>query len=368
MNLNPSLEISAKELHDRLQAQEDLALIDVRSPQAYYDWNLLDSKNIPLRELFEKRELGAEFKNRKIITVCTRGNDSNMAAKILRSQGISALSLHGGLKEWSSILDPVEIPTKEPNLRVTQFRRIAKGCLSYIISHEDEAVVIDPVYDIQPYMDHIDNEGLTVTHVLDTHCHADHVSGARELSSKMDAELRLSTFDPFDFEFTPMENNDSIQVGNYSITAMHTPGHTKGSTTIRIKHQGIFTGDTVFADGIGRPDLADKVEEFASDLFHTLTTTIAKLPANEFIAAAHHGKFAMNHFHKPIITTIEDFTQDPVHKTEKDTFVTRAVDSIKKIQKPPSYRTIVQINCGRLFLAPDQIQELEIGPNRCAMG
>jgi glyoxylase-like metal-dependent hydrolase (beta-lactamase superfamily II) len=368
MNSKPHFEISSKELHDKLQTNKEITLLDVRSPQAFQEWSLLDSENLPLRQLFEQREVMEDLKNKQIVTICTRGNDSRMAAKILQNQGINALSLQGGLKEWNSVLDPVTLPIKEPGLRVIQFRRVAKGCLSYIIAHEDEAVVIDPVYDTTHYKTYADKEGLTITHVLDTHCHADHVSGARDLSNEMDAELHLSSYDPFHYEFTPFKKDESIRVGKYLIRTMHTPGHTKGSTTIRLKHEGIFTGDTVFADGVGRPDLADKVEEFAGELFDTLTTRIATLPIDEFIAAGHHGKFAMNHFHSPIVTTIEEFNRDQVHQIEKEEFVSKAAKILNEMQKPPSYKTIIEINSGDLFLTPDQIHELEIGPNRCALG
>ncbi len=368
MKSNPSIEISVKDLHRKLQNNQELHLIDVRSEEAFLEWNIFHSKNIPLSKL-SAESFPEDYKNRQIVTICGRGKDSKLAAMMLQDLGFNASSLQGGLTEWNNVFDKVDIPIDNSQFKLIQFRRIAKGCLSYIISNNGEAVVIDPAQNIEPYLTFTETNGLEIKYIFDTHWHADHISGARKLAEVTDSKLHLSNKDPFEFDYTPINYNETLRLGNQPlITPIHTPGHTRGSTTIRIKNFGIFTGDIVFADGIGRPDLADNAREFAGNLFDSMINQIATFPKEMIIAPAHHGKFVKNHFYHPIMTTVEKFSKDEVLKMNKVEFINFAVKKVNALPRPPSYRTILQINAGKLLLSKEQIIELEIGPNRCAMG
>jgi len=99
-----------------------------------------------------------------------------------------------------------------------------------------------------------------------------------------------------------------------------------------------------------------------------LINRIAALDKEMVIAPGHHGKFLIDHFHGPITTTIDNFSLDAVFKMKKDAFVDFAVSNVNALPRPPSYQTILQINAGKLQMSEEQITELEIGPNRCAMG
>ena len=132
-----SLEISPEELHKKLLAKEDFILLDVRGQRKYQEWTIFNSQNIPIMQLMETKEFPPEFQGRDIVTICGKGNDSRFAAKKLQDIGFKALSLQGGLIRWNSVYDKIELDIPESELTVTQFRRIAKGCLSYVISNEN---------------------------------------------------------------------------------------------------------------------------------------------------------------------------------------------------------------------------------------
>lgn len=155
-----------------------------------------------------------------------------------------------------------------------------------------EALVIDPSRDIQPYLDMARAEGVKITHVTETHIHADYVSGSRELASITGAQLYLSDEGDADWKYqylsdgniTLVREGDVFKVGNIKVEVFHTPGHTPEHIVFMItdtagadKPMGIFTGDFIFAGDVGRPDLLEEAAGFvdtkepgARDMFHSL--------------------------------------------------------------------------------------------------
>ncbi|MHA2055275.1 MAG: MBL fold metallo-hydrolase, partial [Candidatus Hodarchaeales archaeon] len=175
--------------------------------------------------------------------------------------------------------------------------------------------------------------------------------------------------DPYEFEHEPITHGLKFSIKNEIVLeAKSTPGHTPGSTSFIMKNLGVMTGDILFIDGIGRPDLADKTAEFAKDLYNTLTSQLSKLPSNMFYAPAHHGKFQLEHLEDPLISDIETFSKDEILRKNEEEFIKFAIRKSQETKQPPSFQTIRQINSGNVTLTPLKINELEIGPNRCAIG
>lgn len=155
-----------------------------------------------------------------------------------------------------------------------------------------EALIVDPMRDSRPYLDAAKKEGLRITHVAETHIHADYVSGGRELSAATGATLYVSDCGPADWKYAfageagviPVQDGDTWMVGNIKVEVMHTPGHTPEHIAFVItdtagadKPMGIFTGDAVFVGDIGRPDLLEEAagvvgtkEPGARQQFHTV--------------------------------------------------------------------------------------------------
>ena len=368
MSLVKDIEITSKTLNEKVQSTNVPLIIDVRNSEKYNDWHILNSVNFPIMQLMARNSFSEpDYQNREIILVCTRGKDSLMGAKHLQDNGINAKSLKGGLLEWNNIFDTVPI-VDNPDLNIIQFRRISKGCLSYMVFSGSEAVVFDPAHTISPYIKKAEERDLFISKVVDTHLHADHVSGGRELAKKTGAELYLNPNDPFDFEYTAITGIDALTIASKRlIKVVPTPGHTPGSTSYVVKNTGILTGDVLFVDGIGRPDLLDKTKEFAKDLYNSLKTQIASLPNNMFYAPAHHSKFNLEHFNTPIMSDIETFKGNTILDTDEEAFVEYSLEKSKQTKQPDFYETIRLINMGKQHLEPIKINELEIGPNRCAI-
>ena len=129
---------------------------------------------------------------------------------------------------------------------------------SYLIGCQDtrEAVVVDPSRDVGRYLRAAEDERLRITHVVETHIHADFLSGSRELAERTGASLRMGAGAPVGFDFAPLSEDDVIDVGNRHIRVIETPGHTPEHVSLLVDDWFVLTGDTLFVGDVGRVDLA----------------------------------------------------------------------------------------------------------------
>lgn len=182
-----------------------------------------------------------------------------------------------------------------------KIEQIYTGCLAqgaYYIESEGEAVVIDPLREVEPYLAKAEKDGAKIKYVLETHFHADFVSGHLDLSKKSGAEIVYGPNANPDFECKIASDGEVLPVGKVSIKVLHTPGHTMESTCYLLRDQqgkdvALFSGDTLFIGDVGRPDLAQKAasmtqEELAGTLFDSLRSKIMPL-ADEIVVYPAHG-------------------------------------------------------------------------------
>jgi len=183
-----------------------------------------------------------------------------------------------------------------------KIEQIYTGCLAqgaYYIESEGEAVVIDPLREVQPYLDRAAKDGATIKYVFETHFHADFVSGHLDLSKKTGAPIVYGPTAKPGFDALVATDGQEFKVGKITFKVLHTPGHTMESTCYLLKDaQGkdvaMFTGDTLFIGDVGRPDLAQKVvadltqDKLAGHLFDSLRNKIMPL-ADDIIVYPAHG-------------------------------------------------------------------------------
>jgi glyoxylase-like metal-dependent hydrolase (beta-lactamase superfamily II) len=250
---------------------------------------------------------------------------------------------------------------------IVQVRRTGKGCLSYIVASQAEAVVIDASVDPDVYAELLAAHGWRLVAVVDTHIHADHVSRSRLLAQRGDVELWLPTQNRTRFPFRPVAGGDSIAFGSAGLVALHVPGHTAESTAYLLDTAAAFTGDTLFLAGVGRPDLEGGDPEAAATRARQLHESISRLlelPATALILPGHgsepipfDGQLLAEHVGEMRETV-------PLMRLDRDTFVEEVVARIPPA--PPNHIRIVELNeRGEL---PDDTSELEAGANRCAIG
>ena len=387
------MEIEAGELKQKIDRGDDVYILDVRTPQEYAAWKISYNKYrdpplIPIDQLFSSTEMALKHvpKDKEIITVCAHGNRSMMAARLLSEFVFNVKSVKGGMAQWNNIYDIAMMPDNG-NLPATiwQARRISKGCIGYIVSSKIDrnAVVIDPTCAIeQSFMKIANDNHVNITKVIDTHMHADHVSGVSRLARVTGAEIYVSSSEGYkiqdDIGLTvhQIKDNDKISISDgIHLQAIHVPGHTKGSMSLELTLEGgnytghyLFTGDTLFVDGIGRPDLRDKAEEYANDLYDSYHQRIFKnFPNDTTILPTHFnsGSIVLEH-EKPIYDTLEAIKKRVKLLSEtKEGFIKALVGTTSP--RPSNYKTITEINKNMIPCDQIELGDLEAGPNSCAL-
>jgi glyoxylase-like metal-dependent hydrolase (beta-lactamase superfamily II)/rhodanese-related sulfurtransferase len=356
--------MGADELLERLDSDDLLYMIDVREPDEVADWQIPGVHNFPLASL--EGSLDQVPRDAHLVVICAKGSRAHQGAQILARHAIASAVLEGGMENWASTYDRVS--GDFGGATVVQLRRRGKGCLSYVVGAGENCVVIDPSLDVAQYLDVAQEHGWRITHVLDTHLHADHLSGARELVDHSGGTLLLSASDPFRFAFEPLSDGRRIELAPdvaLTVSAVSVPGHTEGSTMYQLGAAAIFTGDTLFLESVGRPDLADQAEAFAHNLYRSLHERVLPLADTTMVFPAHYGSAVEVHAHVFVARPLGDLRHSLAALVmSEDDFVAWAMANVK--DRPPNYQRIVRINEGAETLGADAM-EMELGPNRCAI-
>jgi glyoxylase-like metal-dependent hydrolase (beta-lactamase superfamily II) len=341
---------------------DNLYLLDVRDTEEFSEYQIPGSINIPLGDLFDQKTLAKIPKDKEIVTICPHGSRAMIASFALARAGIHSSTLEGGLTKWNQVLKPVTV-VSDP-VQVIQVQKIGKGCLSHVVESDGEAIVIDPLYPFEKYIEIAKEEGFKITKIFDTHQHADHVSSARSLAKETGAKLYLSKYEGYDYEANFVGNNDTVEFGKTALQVIHTPGHTPGSLSFVVDEKHVFTGDILFVESIGRPDLRDNAEEFTEELYESLHEKLLQLPHYTMVFPTHHGQ-EVDSVDGAFYSTVQQSKNLPWLDIQKEEFVSKVVE--KTLPRPMNYRKIIAVNKGELDLKISEVPDLEIGPNRCAV-
>lgn len=329
------------------------------------------TRNVPVYRVFEELEEESARTLEDAVVICGQGNGSELVAEEFEPLGKSVRSLEGGTDAWNRLLVPFEITGLPAPVRVWQFQRPAKACLSYVVGVPGErCIVVDPTRQPQPYLDLAAEHGMTVSHVVDTHVHADHISGGPALSAELGVEYHLPPEDcggDVPFPNRPLKHGDVLDLGSAEVRVMslHLPGHTPGTIALLVSDALLLVGDTVFVKGLGRPDLTGQAEELARDLFRSVHEQLRPLDPRTIIAPAHWSCSSEINSDGLVVTTLEDvFTSTLLNEKAMEKFVAAIVRSLPAA--PDAYDTIRLINAGQLAAPEDEIDVLDVGRNQCA--
>lgn len=377
--------ITARELADRQDSDvEDYILIDTRPEDSYEAWHVEGAKNVtfgPAEILSDdQQEAINELANgREILIICGKGATSTRLASELDANGFDDVAVvTGGMREWNSLYETARVDTGNNDLVVIQFQRRAKGCLSYLVgSKSAEAVVIDPTRHTDQYVTTAAEHGMEITHILDTHVHADHISGGRDLAAKLGVPYHLgeqATERDLDYTFEPLSDGETLSVGEYEIEALAAPGHTTEMVAYRVGDEAVLTGDSLFLDSVGRTELEfgeEGAEKGARIQYETLHVTLLELPAELTVLPGHvtvnnDGTYANASPGEPVGASLSDVRNRlDLVTLDEETFVERMVENIP--EKPDNYETVISINLGTESAGSSRdATMLETGANNCA--
>ncbi|MFS1517517.1 MBL fold metallo-hydrolase [Bacillus sp. SCS-151] len=369
-------EITSAEILENILEREQVFILDVRNESDFKDWKIegvnIDHLNIPYFELLDGVEDIIEQlpKDTEILVVCAKEGSSKMVAEMLSEEGLAASYLKGGMKSWSEYLYKTEV-YRDKDMKVYQFIRVGKGCLSYMIVSGEAILIVDPARFTNIYKEIADDEGATITHVVDSHLHADHISGGRQLAVETGAKYYVMKSEGAVFNHEPFEEHETIEFEKVTleVIAIKTPGHTPGSVSFFVNDKLLFSGDTIFVSGLGRPDLGGKVREWAKDLYTTVYDKVAKIADDVIVLPAHYADFDdevnQQGYIGEKLGTIREQNEVMLNQRE-DEFVEFVAQSAST-ETPPNFEEIIAINRGVENATVEKQQELEIGPNRCAV-
>ena len=358
-------EMAAAELAARIGTVDEPLVVDVREPDEFAAWSIPGAVNIPLAELAAR--MPSLPTDRELLTVCASASRSSRAAEALARSGREVANLTGGMAAWGIAYDSVLIDLGEAH--VVQVRRRGKGCLSYLVGAGDSAFVVDPASDVDVYIQLALEHGWLITKVFDTHLHADHLSGARSLAAASGASLHLNPADDFNFDYEPLHDGDRFELPGgaaMNVAALATPGHTNGSSVYVVADRALLSGDTLFVESVGRPDLADRAGEFAHNLYRSLRDKVLGLPDDILVLPAHYGDTVTVRPRSPVGATLGDLRRSlaPLGYDE-EAFVAWATQ--RAAPRPPNYEEIIKANMGRPTASLAALRQFELGPNRCAV-
>jgi len=381
--MGESTEITPRALFERLVTRgEALPILDVRNAEEFAAWKIegrrpLAYLNLPYFAFIDEPEESAERVARAgdaWIAVCAKGDSSAFVAEILRGRGMSAVNLVGGMEAWGNLHVPVRVGGADGRFELWQIDRYGKGCLSYVVLGAGEAVVVDASRHLEVYEAFLRERGARVVQVLDTHVHADHLSGGADLARRAGAPYYVAAGPGFELRraVRPLADGTALTLGGaggvrIEVRPIATPGHTPGSTCYLVDGRWLLSGDTIFVSGIGRPDLGGHVEAWGRALFRTLhrgplstlSDEVVVLPAHFASPAELDGAGVVGRR----LGDIRAASPELALPTEA-AFVEAMRGAVKA--PPEVYRQIVAANLSSAAVPEAEASEWELGKNQCA--
>ena len=376
-------QIPPQELAERLDRGEALQILDVRAPDKVARGHIvlgseLDFHAHPNSKLFALPDLGTLHLDttRPVAVVCGHGNSSKQATAFLRERGYEAYSVIGGMAAWETVYVARRLSPTPSLSHVVQLDRVGKGALSYVLVSDGDAVVVDPGRHLERYDALLAELGATPAAVVDTHIHADYVSGARAAAARWQVPYFLHPDDavsPYDqtpgkLTYQALSDGDTIAFGRATLRAAHVPGHTLGSVALLADDGLVLTGDFLFVKSVGRPDLAGQTESWTKLLWHSLEHARQSWPGDLQVLPAHYGSESERRADRAIAARFDviSATNGAAAIQDERQFLQWVKDHVTTF--PDAYRTIKEANLGLVRLTEPDIDILESGPNQCAVG
>lgn len=375
-----------EQIYEDLLQERQRVILDVRNEDDFERWRIdgrssLQVINVPYFNFIEEEDesVAQVPADADVLVVCAKEGSSQFVAEILQSHGINASYLEGGIIEWGNLYDVREVVNEEFG-RIIQVARPARGDLSFVVISDGQAAIVDPLRHIENYLDVVQEAGAEVSHIFDTHAHADHISGGAALSQETDAPYYLHPYDaihpldmlPAALPYTYLRDGQTFQVGQFEVKVIWFPGHTLGQVNYLFTGpQGqtyLFSGDGIFLRSFGRPDLGGQGEAWTPILYESLFQRLPRHVNDDTLVLPAH------------FSTLDEGAEDGVFvasygrvKRQNDGLRPRSLAEFTDYVLanlpvfPEEYVEIKRVNAGLVHPDEEKASELELGKNICAL-
>ena len=367
----------AKDLFQWLIDKEDILILDVRNSQDFnrfqvespYPFAMINVSYYDFMEM-EEESVSKIPQDRAIRIVCAKEGSAKYVGEILIRHGFNDVRyLSGGIKTWGNLLVP-RLVHREGAYSLYQFIRPGKASCSYGLLSGGEMMLFDPSRNIESYIEFANSQNCRIIKTFETHLQADYIAGSRLIAETTGAQFWANHGD-----FKAAKTNHRtvtdgeahcFSKGGPGVRVMFTPGHTPGSTSYLIDNKFMISGDTVFIQSIGRPDLGGKAVEWAVTLFATLQK-IVELDDALKILPGHYMDWS-----EATDDLLFCLPFGQVKERNRDIYAINNVeDFIRFIQdnmrpQPPEYGPIRLANANLEQFDPERQEELDLGKNECA--
>ncbi|OKY75337.1 MAG: hypothetical protein BM485_08690 [Desulfobulbaceae bacterium DB1] len=368
---------TADELFSWISGKPDFVLLDVRNEKEFSNWyvegpSLFPYINIPYFNFMEDPAESVAMipAGEKIRIVCSKEGSAKYVAEQLISHGIADVGyMAGGIVAWGNVLGARRVSDEKSAYELYQVVRPGKAACSYLLLCGKEAMVFDPSRNIDFYIDFAARRGAAIVKSFETHRQADYISGSIDMATKTGASIMVKKEDFLgaDFEYTALEDGRifTFSRGDVEVKAIHTPGHTLGSTSYLIDNKYLLSGDTIFINTAGRPDLGGKSAEWSRHLYLTLTLKMRGLNDDIRVLPGHY-------------TSWDEANQDGIFmeslgRIRKKNRAFHLPNELKFAEfieanlrpQPGVYSQIRRVNGGWLKVEADEADIMDLGKNEC---
>jgi len=315
-------------------------------------------------------------KDSPILAVCAKGSTSEFVAQGLLRLGYEANTLEGGMQAWGNHYETQAVEDSG-DLGIFQISRPARGCLSYVVAMDGKSIVVDPLRHLHPYLELARARSLKISAIIDTHSHADHISGGRALAQETGASYHLHPYDaihpidimPASFAYEQLRDGQVFQFGQHRVHVLHTPGHTLGLVALLVDDKYLLSGDSIFLHSIARPDLGGQANAWAP--LHTRSLRmLLDLPEHTTVLPGHFSTLEERDDKGVFQASLAELKQDNESLVRLQSmgdadFVEYLMESLPPLV--PEYVEIKRVNTGLISPREDDAAALELGKNVCGL-
>ncbi len=368
---------TAEDLFAWIDNKPDFVLLDVRNEKEFENWyvegpSIFPYINIPYFHFMENLQESIALipSGQKIRIVCAKEGSAKYVADQLVENGFDDVGyLQGGIVSWGNVLISRKVSSPEADYTLYQVIRPGKAACSHLLISGRQAMVFDPSRNIDFYISLAREHGAEIVKTFETHRQADYISGSIQLARETGATIMAPEEDFLgaDFDYDPINDGQIISCGDpgVEIKAIHTPGHTMGSTSYLVDGKFLLSGDTVFINTAGRPDLGGKSAEWSRYLYLTLILKLRDLNDDVFVLPGHYTTWNEANSNRIFMEKLGNLRKNNVafNLPTAQKFAMFIEDNLRP--QPAVYAQIRRANGGWLSIETDEANVMDLGKNEC---